>query len=89
MQISIILAHPDRRSFNHAIAHAAAAALRRNGHTVRLHDLYRERFNPILYASEIPAGARLPPTIRRHRREIARADGIVIVHPNWRSFAVA
>ena len=27
--------------------------------------------------------ARLPPPIRQHCDEIAEADGIVVVHPNW------
>ena len=44
MKISIILAHPDKNSFNHAIAAAAAETLNQNGHTVTFHDLYEERF---------------------------------------------
>jgi len=82
-RISVILAHPDPRSFNHAIARTAARALRRKGHVVHLHDLHRERFDPLLPATEFAKGARLPAIIRRHCREIAQADGIVIVHPNW------
>lgn len=83
VNISVILAHPDKRSFNHAIAETAVARLERNGHTVNYHDLYAEKFDPILPASEIPNGALLPPEIQRHCDEIAEAEGIVIVHPNW------
>ena len=83
MQISIILAHPDPGSFNHAIARAAVDRLRGNGHKVRFHDLYAEGFDPLLPASEVPAGAALPPEIEAHCEEIVAADGIVIVHPNW------
>ncbi len=83
MIVSVILAHPDARSFNHAIAGAATAALRENGHDVRFHDLCAERFDPLLPASEIPKNAGLDPLIRLHCDEIAQADGIVIVHPNW------
>ena len=50
MRISLILAHPNPESFNHAIARAAADALRRNRHDVVFHDLYKERFDPILPA---------------------------------------
>ena len=39
MNISIILAHPDPGSFNHAIAKTAADTLCRNGHEATLHDL--------------------------------------------------
>ncbi|MBW1709060.1 MAG: NAD(P)H-dependent oxidoreductase [Deltaproteobacteria bacterium] len=34
MNVSVILAHPDKLSFNHAIAQAAAARLNKNGHQV-------------------------------------------------------
>ena len=83
MAISIILAHPNPGSFNHAIAQTASDALRRLGHGVILHDLYAERFDPVLPGNEIDDDAVLPPGVEQHCREIAAADGIVIVHPNW------
>jgi putative NADPH-quinone reductase len=83
MQISLILAHPDPASFNHAIAQTALDALVAHGHTVRYHDLYAEGFDPILPAQEIPRGVSLPGSIQTHCDELASADGIIIVHPNW------
>jgi len=83
MKISIILAHPNPGSFNHAIAATAADSLRRNGHEVVLHDLCQEQFSPLLTAAELQKDARLEPVVARHCREIASADGIIIVHPNW------
>jgi putative NADPH-quinone reductase len=83
MKISIILAHPDPASLNHAIARTAKAGLRANGHDVILHDLYAERFDPILNSSEISETGPVPPEIERYGTEISSADGIVIVHPNW------
>lgn len=83
MDISLILAHPDQNSFNHAIAHTALDALIDGGHTVRFHDLYKEQFDPILYSEEIPRDTALDPIIACHCHEIANADGIIIVHPNW------
>ncbi len=83
MNISVILAHPMPGSFNHAIAEKAVAELGRNDHVVSFHDLYREGFNPLLPGAEIPAGVPLPPVVARHCDELAAADGIVIVHPNW------
>jgi NAD(P)H dehydrogenase (quinone) len=83
MNVSIILAHPQADSFNHAIAQTAVAALQRNGHAAVLHDLYAEHFDPILPAAETTRDAPLPPDIARHCQEIAQADGIIIVHPNW------
>lgn len=83
MHISVILAHPNPASFNHAIAQTVVATLEANGHTIWFHDLYAEGFDPLLYHEEFPKGAPLPPEIQQHCDEIAAADGIVIVHPNW------
>ena len=83
MNIPIILAHPDTGSFNHAIANAAAATLRQIGHEVILHDLCQEQFPPLLSATELQKDAQLEPIVARHYEEIAKADGIIIVHPNW------
>jgi len=83
MKVSVILAHPGEGSFNHAIARTAVEQLEGNGHKVFFHDLYKENFDPILAYSEIPNGAPLPEEITNHCSEIAEADGIVIVHPNW------
>ena len=83
MKVSVILAHPDVNSFNHAIAGAVVEILHRNGHEVAFHDLYRERFTPVLPAREIPRDAVLPRMISRHCTEISGADGIIVVHPNW------
>ncbi len=83
MKVLLILGHPTKGSFNHAIAETAKAKLRENGHEVIYHDLYAEKFDPILSGAEIPKGAELDSSIERHCREISEADGIIIVHPNW------
>jgi NAD(P)H dehydrogenase (quinone) len=83
MRVSVILAHPCGASFNHAIAETTVRTLRAAGHTIWYHDLYDEGFDPVTTCAEIPKGAPLDPVIRHHCDEIAEADGIVIVHPNW------
>ena len=83
MKISVILGHPDDKSFSHAMAEAAVAELKQNGHQVHFHDLYAEGFDPVLPAAEIAEEAVLPEEVARHCREISGADGIVILHPNW------
>jgi NAD(P)H dehydrogenase (quinone) len=82
-RLSVILAHPRPRSFNHAIAATARYTLTAQGHDVWFHDLYQEKFDPILPALELERQAFLPPLLEQHCREIAQADGVVIVHPNW------
>lgn len=83
MKIIIILAHPNSRSFNSAIAAAAKKVLEKNGHEVIFRDLYRNRFDPNLSVGEIVGGGKQPSKIRKYSKEISKADGIIIVHPNW------
>ncbi len=83
MAILLVVAHPDPASFNHAIAAEALSTLRRNGHEVICHDLYAEHFDPLLPAGELAREGRLDDLVERHCRELARAEGIVVVHPNW------
>ncbi|MHC1725239.1 MAG: NAD(P)H-dependent oxidoreductase [Syntrophobacteraceae bacterium] len=83
MKISLILAHPDEKSFNHAIARTAVEQLKTNGHQVFFHDLCKERFDPLLPSEEISEEAVLPETIARHCGEIAEAEGVIVIHPNW------
>ncbi len=83
MNVSVILAHPSEKSLNHAIAIAAVETLRENQHDVIFHDLYSEKFDPVLPAEEISKGAKLPAFIKKHCDEIAAAEGLILVHPNW------
>lgn len=83
MQILVILGHPRVGSFNHAITDEVIKTLKNNGHEVILHDLYQERFDPILCYDEIPKNAELNPVIEKHCQELSNADGIIIIHPNW------
>jgi NAD(P)H dehydrogenase (quinone) len=83
MKVLVIVAHPNKASFNHAIALTCSKTLSDNGHAVMAHDLYDEQFDPILPFGEFPKEAALPAIIQRHGEEVAEADGIVIVHPNW------
>jgi NAD(P)H dehydrogenase (quinone) len=83
MKVSVIVAHPNPTSFNHALAQAACAELEQNGHTVTFHDLCAEHFDPLLPFEEIPMKAPLPPDIAAQCQEIVEADGIIVVHPNW------
>lgn len=83
MAICVILAHPRKGSFNHAIAEVVIQTLGNNGHEVIFHDLYGENFDPLLPGEEIAAEAPLPSFIAQHCLEISRAQGLIIIHPNW------
>lgn len=83
MKILVVVAHPKPASFNHALAQAASDALRALGHEVVTQDLCADGFDPLLPAAEFAKDAPLPPDIARRCAELAAADGLVVVHPNW------
>jgi NAD(P)H dehydrogenase (quinone) len=83
MPVSVILAHPNPDSFNHALAQTVAQTLKSIDKPFHFHDLYAEGFDPLLSSAEISRNASLAPLIQRHCDEIAVAEGIVIIHPNW------
>lgn len=83
MRISVILAHPDKASLNHAIASIVLEELEKNGHGVSFHDLYAENFDPLLVCEEISKEAVLPEPVKSYCEEVRQADGIIVIHPNW------
>ena len=83
MKISIILGHPKTGSFNHAIAETAAAALKKKGHEVFYHDLYREKFDANFTEVELTEREIGDKKIKRYCDELVASDGIIVVHPNW------
>lgn len=83
MKISIILAHPYNESFNHAIANKAFETLRENGHSIYFHDLYAEKFDPVITSKELISDKTQDSLVIQHCQEIKEVDGIIIIHPNW------
>ena len=83
MKVSVVLAHPNRKSFNHAIARVVVNELKKKKHQIYFHDLYEEEFDPVLPYEEIEEDAILPDSIMNYCEEISISDGIVIIHPNW------
>lgn len=85
MKHAIILAHPEPKSLNAAIAKAYAAAVRKLGHKAVVRDLYAMGFDPCLKAAEIPGAS--PPTfgadVKAERKRLADADVFVFVYPFW------
>ncbi len=83
MKLSVILGHPYPQSFNSAIAQTVVKKLGENGHSVYFHDLYEEKFNPVIPDNELISDISDDNLVRKHQQEIKEADGIIIIHPNW------
>ncbi|ASD27494.1 hypothetical protein CD943_11695 [Brevundimonas diminuta] len=80
MKQVLIVSHPRARSFTMAMAEAYAAAAQDEGGEVVVRDLYRQGFDPLLHAEELPSdeGAQARPdvvaeraVIDEHRPDIA------------------
>ena len=89
MKVLLLVANPNPGSFCHAIARTAQDELQALGHQVLFHDLYAERFDPLLPRAEIPKDASVDAVIHRHCQEVTQAEGFVVVHPNWWSMPPA
>jgi NAD(P)H dehydrogenase (quinone) len=83
MIISLILAHPDKNSFNHAIAGTIIETISKHGHHIFYHDLYAEKFNPVIEKEEIPKNGIIPKEIDNYCKELIQSDFVIIIHPNW------
>ena len=83
MNISLILGHPRPDSFCHAMAATAVTTLRTNGHVAAFHDLYAEGFHPLVTAEESRTRVSDDPLVEQHCAELTRAEGLIVVHPNW------
>lgn len=83
MKISIILGHPTKGSFSHAIAEVVRKFFYKRGDKIFYHDLYEEKFSPVLTSTEISKNNIIDPVIQRYCDELSVSDGIIIIHPNW------
>jgi putative NADPH-quinone reductase len=97
--VLVVLAHPRPGSLDHVLAERAQAMLRQTGVRQSFHDLYAESFDPVLTEPEVIAGdvwtrgtsaeqVREPvrtadPLVDRHRKELAEAKALIVIHPDW------
>ncbi|KAH0619740.1 hypothetical protein JD844_000684 [Phrynosoma platyrhinos] len=56
----IVLAHPERTSFNYAMKEAAEEALRKSGWRVAVSDLYAMKFNPVISREDVTGNPKDP-----------------------------
>ena len=83
MTASLILAHPYPGSFNHAIFERCLSTLQGSGARVFAHDLYLDRFDPVLTVEELGKAPSADPQVLGLTSELIASDLLVFVHPNW------
>ena len=83
MIASVILTHPHKESFNHAIFRTAVDFLRGKGVKTYGHDLYAEGFDPVLTEGELGKEMTKDSFVKRLTEELVESDLLVFIHPNW------
>ncbi len=83
MVVLEVLCHPRTGSLNHNIASRAREILERAGHQVRFHDLYEEKFDPVLTQEELTRKFSFDEQVLLHSQELVEADGLLVIHPDW------
>ena len=78
-----MLAHPFKKSFNFAVADICRSILTKTGNTVYFHDLYREKFNPVLHSIEIRRSFSFDTQVQTYTEHLNVSDILIFIHPDW------
>jgi NAD(P)H dehydrogenase (quinone) len=85
MKYLIVYAHPDPKSFNHAILETISGELVKQKKECKVRDLYKIGFNPVLTIKDMSAlekGA-VPKDIKKEQNYISKADTLIFISPIW------
>ncbi|HRD66943.1 MAG TPA: NAD(P)H-dependent oxidoreductase [Candidatus Competibacter sp.] len=85
MNVLIVYAHPNPRSFNHAILETVDTTLHARGYATRIHDLYQMQCRAVLEGEDLLRNWRgdLPADTRREQDAVRWAQGLVFIYPIW------
>ncbi|HOE08913.1 MAG TPA: NAD(P)H-dependent oxidoreductase [Treponemataceae bacterium] len=83
MTAAVILAHPYKKSFNHAIFYTVVAALKEHQVEVHAHDLYEEKLDPVLTVKELDTDTSDDSLVKQYAQELVDSDILIYIHPNW------
>ena len=85
MKYLVIYAHPNPKSFNHAIKEAVEDNLKKAGATVVTRDLYALGFDPVLVSKDFVAMSKKEqqPDVATEQKYVKDADKLIIIHPIW------
>jgi NAD(P)H dehydrogenase (quinone) len=85
--VLIVLAHPNPESFNHAISKTIEERLLQKGHIVRVRDLYKIGFEPVLSLEEWKRyesqAGETPADVKAEQAEIQWANHLILIYPTW------
>ncbi|HAM51558.1 MAG TPA: NAD(P)H dehydrogenase, partial [Nitrospiraceae bacterium] len=85
MKYLIVYAHPNPRSFNHAILETISGELKKKKKEFTVRDLYKIGFNPVLSTKDLEAvqNGAVPKDIKKEQSYISKADTLIVIFPIW------
>lgn len=87
MRLLVVFCHPSRDSFGAAVLDQATSTLEGCGHDLRIRDLYREGFDPVLteqdWARYIADPAANIARVQDHVTDLQWAEGLIVIYPTW------
>lgn len=85
MNVLIVYAHPNPKSFNHAVLEKVKQGLQEADHTFTVIDLYEDQFNPILKFDENFKRRNLKDDSETewYRTQLKQADHYIFIYPIW------
>ena len=85
MKYLIVYAHPNPKSFNHAILETISQELQKKKREFTVRDLYRIGFNPVLSTKDLLAiqNGAVPKDIKKEQNYISKADTLIFIFPIW------
>ena len=85
MKYLIIYAHPNPKSFNHAILETITGELKKGKKEFKVRDLYKIGFDPALSTRDLTAieNGAVPKDIKKEQNYISKADILIVIFPIW------
>ena len=85
MNVMIIYAHPNPRSFNAAIAAVVREEAGKKGAPVKFKDLYAMNWDPLLKGRDFEGyqSGNLPADIKTEQDDLRWADSVIMIAPIW------
>ena len=86
MKKGIIIAHPWKESFNHAILQALKEGFTEGQVNFEVIDLHADDFNPVYTAKELSKykdGVALDPIVFKYQETLKNIDELIIIFPIW------
>jgi NAD(P)H dehydrogenase (quinone) len=85
MKYLIVYAHPNHKSFNHAILETISGELKKGKKEYKVRDLYKIGFNPVLSMKDLSAfeDGSVPQDIKKEQNYISKTDTLIFIFPVW------